>query len=620
MKETQTKLKLTWWPTPQDYNEAIQITRGNLQDPQLQQGLVYTDALGLPRPITGSFASVYRLHCKDKDFALRLFLRNISDQEERYALISDFVQHDELPYTVTFDFLKSGIKVMGEWLPALKMEWVDGPSFDDYIVANVANSDKLKRLNEKFVTMMDELRKAGIAHGDLQHGNIIVWQDELRLVDYDGMFVPAMHGSEANELGHRNYQHPARAAKHFGPYLDNFSAWVIYASVKALQIDSRLLHQLGGGDDCLLFRQTDFLDPLHSAAFAAFERHEDEELNKLGRFIRAQLKKDADDVPYLQLPVPLVSESDLGAEIGKETPTLRSGPRLIRGPLPDWLEDSNQTALSGSNIGNTTSHVLSSSNAPPPSNTSIPRLSHYQSWAVPANPAAGAQWTKPASVINPLPAELQTNSGREVKYNRSCGKPSPVLWQKLMIFACFSIFFAFVFSAPDNEGVHNPTTHRESTTSGSTPSRISNANAARVLAEALDSHPKTIKQDEQDEKSAALLLCFCLLFLEAVIWIPALRDRDLAKNGMPVIATVLERNQIADPVSHMHQVVVSYSVSGEQKVKAVPVSHQQLSSFSPGGTEIILCNSANPEDFVLYRLCRYRAVLTPQPVASQARP
>jgi hypothetical protein len=359
-------------------------------------------------------------------------------------MISDFVQHDDLPYTVTFDFLKSGIQVRGEWLPALKMEWVDGPSFDDYLVANVANSEKLGCLAEKFVTMMDDLRKDGIAHGDLQHGNIIVWRDELRLVDYDGMFVPAMHGSEANELGHRNYQHPARAARHFGPYLDNFSAWIIYASIRALQIDSRLLHQLGGGDDCLLFRQTDFFDPLHSAAFAAFERHENVEMNQLGRFIRAQLNKDPADVPHLQLPAPVGSDSDLEL-IASETPTLRSGARLIRGPLPDWLENGNQTALSGSDSGNAAS----------PTNTSIPRLSQYQSWAIPSNPVAGAQWTKPVSASNLLPAELQTKSGRRVTYNRLCGKPSPALWQNLLVAVC--LFFYFVSEAPVNEPVHKST-------------------------------------------------------------------------------------------------------------------------------------------------------------------
>ncbi|MBS1954356.1 MAG: hypothetical protein JST89_09220 [Cyanobacteria bacterium SZAS-4] len=377
MYRTQTETKLVWWPTPQDYNEAIQVPLACLGDPELKAGLPYTNALELPRSITGSFASVYRMHCKNKDFALRLFLNNIRDQHERYALISDFVQHDDLPYTVTFDFLDQGIKIHGEWLPALKMDWLEGEQLDDYIVDNLANPNKLGHLLEKFVKMMQEMRRAGIAHGDLQHGNILVCKDELRLVDYDGMFVPAMKGFSASELGHRNYQHPDRAAHHFGPYLDNFSAWIIYASLYALQIDSRLMHQLGGGDDCLLFRQSDFLDPIHSSAFAALEKHSDTRLRDLGRFVRVQLKTELQNIPYLTLPLPQGLDKDLHP-LSASASTVKSGARLVRGNLPDWLQEKNAEVLSNPKLGHLDSGAAAS-----------------QSWTVPAKPTQQAAWFKP---------------------------------------------------------------------------------------------------------------------------------------------------------------------------------------------------------------------------------
>ncbi|QLQ08322.1 MAG: hypothetical protein HZY76_21580 [Anaerolineae bacterium] len=55
---------------------------------------------------------------------------------------------------------------------------------------------------------MRNLQTHGIAHGDLQHGNVLVAADELRLIDYDGMYVPPLSGRESHEIGHRNYQHP----------------------------------------------------------------------------------------------------------------------------------------------------------------------------------------------------------------------------------------------------------------------------------------------------------------------------------------------------------------------------------------------------------------------------
>jgi len=96
MQNTKTTAKLKAWPTPQDYNEAIQNPHHNLSDPELQSGKIEANKLGLPKPITGAFASVYRVHCKDKDYAVRCFLRDIPDAQWRYERISDFVQHDDL--------------------------------------------------------------------------------------------------------------------------------------------------------------------------------------------------------------------------------------------------------------------------------------------------------------------------------------------------------------------------------------------------------------------------------------------------------------------------------------------------------------------------------------------
>ncbi len=56
----QQAIRLRWWPSPQDYSEAVQNLSVNSVDPELRKGLVYVDALGLPRPVTGAFASVYR--------------------------------------------------------------------------------------------------------------------------------------------------------------------------------------------------------------------------------------------------------------------------------------------------------------------------------------------------------------------------------------------------------------------------------------------------------------------------------------------------------------------------------------------------------------------------------
>ena len=199
------------WPTPQEYNEAIQNPRTAFADAELKPGQPLLTALGLPRPITGGFASVYQIICPgQRVYAVRCFLREFGDQQDRYAAISDHLERLRLPYMVNFTFLPEGIRVGGRWYPILKMEWVDGEMLHAYIERNLRSPAVLLALAEQWVQMVRSLRQAGIGHGDLQHGNVLVVNGQLRLIDYDGMFVPALAGRASHEIGHRNYQHPGR--------------------------------------------------------------------------------------------------------------------------------------------------------------------------------------------------------------------------------------------------------------------------------------------------------------------------------------------------------------------------------------------------------------------------
>ena len=92
------------WPTPQDYNEAIQNPKLCFDDPELKTGQPKLNTLGLPLPITGGFASVYRMQCGQRDWAVRCFLKEFADQQQRYAAISHHLAASKLPYIVGFDF------------------------------------------------------------------------------------------------------------------------------------------------------------------------------------------------------------------------------------------------------------------------------------------------------------------------------------------------------------------------------------------------------------------------------------------------------------------------------------------------------------------------------------
>jgi hypothetical protein len=301
------------FPRGAEYMEALQDPSAAFADADLAAASPVLTPLGLPRPVSGNFASVFRMDGADgRSWAVRCFVRSFEEMGRRYAAIDSHLARLSGAWRVGFEFQERGVLVGGEWYPIVKMDWAAGQPLLSYIEQHLWDGPALAYLASRFATLVDELRRSGVAHGDLQHGNILVAPGgALRLVDYDGMFVPPLAGLAGNELGHRNYQHPGREAGEFGLHLDNFASWVIYASLVGLSVDPLLWGRLDGGDECLLFRSQDFAAPLHSDALAAFEASGDGVLRDLAGRLRSYLASPFASVPPLspdKAPVPVLAE------------------------------------------------------------------------------------------------------------------------------------------------------------------------------------------------------------------------------------------------------------------------------------------------------------------------
>jgi serine/threonine protein kinase len=341
------------WPTLQDYNEAIQEPHICFEDSQLRSGTIECNQLGLPRPRSGNFATVYKMESAAKRWAVKCFSAQMLDQQERYAAIHTYLRQVSLPYVVDFTFLSRGILVRGQWHPIVKMEWAEGETLNAWIARNVQNAPALIAFSKSFVSMLSALQQSHIAHGDLQHGNILVVNSEPKLVDYDGMYVPALSGKLSNEIGQPNYQHPHRTALDFGPNLDNFSGWVILLSLVALSLDPKLWTMFKGGDDCLLFRKRDFEDPHNSPLVKALESESNPELRQAVALFRTVMACPPQSVPTIDgtfsLPssAPAVQVQTGGAGwIQDHLPVNSPRPASASVPNPtlDWLLDSTHPA------------------------------------------------------------------------------------------------------------------------------------------------------------------------------------------------------------------------------------------------------------------------------------
>ncbi|MET0624667.1 MAG: hypothetical protein ABW250_16945 [Pyrinomonadaceae bacterium] len=261
-----------FWPTARHYAEAVQCPAVCFAEPSLKLMMPAVDRLGMPLVTSGQFAYVFKLNpaAAGEALAVRCFRGFLGDRGDRYRALDAHLGEHHIPALPRFKYMRDGILVAGQRYPVLVMEWVEGPTLDVYLDEAVGRREALLHLADEWVGLVAALRAAGIAHGDLQHGNIIVERGgRLRLVDLDGMYVPALEGFRASEVGHQHYQHPARDPGHFSLDTDNFSALVVYLSLVALAERPELWRE--HHDENLIFTRADFTDPDASALFPKIE-------------------------------------------------------------------------------------------------------------------------------------------------------------------------------------------------------------------------------------------------------------------------------------------------------------------------------------------------------------
>lgn len=278
-----------------DYNDAMQSLDKRFKDIEIKQSkIAETDSFGLPTPYSGNFACVYKIKTKNKNYALRFFLSIDAQKNEKYKLLKQAFKTKNIPYFVDFDLQEDAVLVKSHWYPLLKMEWVEGKTLDEYIKNNLAKSDVIIDIANKFANLVFVLKSNNIAHGDLQHGNIIVKNNDLILIDYDALYCEETKHLQTNEIGMPNYQHPNRKAKDISKDIDDFSAWIIYISLIFLSKDKSLFNK----NDTLIFEKSDLENPKKSKTFNHLLKINDSEIQYYTNFIiNSLLQNDVSKVP-----------------------------------------------------------------------------------------------------------------------------------------------------------------------------------------------------------------------------------------------------------------------------------------------------------------------------------
>ena len=263
------------YPLISEYVRAIQDASSNLD--KLAHLVPVLDDHGEPYRSSGAFAVVFKMKDEQtgKCYALKCFTEEQEGRAEAYRQIADELEFVDSSYITSVKYLDKEIFVDSsceeDEFPVLLMDWIDGETMENYIAENYQDNYAMAMLCYRFCKMAAWLRSQPFAHGDIKPDNIMVRPDgSLTLIDYDGMFVPAMKGQKSPTIGTKDFSHPLRTVDDFDETIDDFALASIALSLKAISMNSTLLDTYGASDR-LLFSENDYRNPASSKVISALQ-------------------------------------------------------------------------------------------------------------------------------------------------------------------------------------------------------------------------------------------------------------------------------------------------------------------------------------------------------------
>ncbi len=251
------------YPLISEYIESIKSAEDNFDELSYLRPVLDVD--GQPVMSSGNFAIVFKMRDNrdGKLYAVKCFMKEQEGRAESYKRIADELEFVSSNYLTPIKYIENELFVDTtnsdeEVFPVLLMDWVEGKTLDKYLRDNSKDKFLLELLAYQFCKMASWLLSQPFAHGDLKPDNILIKNDgSIVLVDYDGMYVPAMKGENAREQGSPGFRHLTRLNGIFDEHIDDFPIALIAMALKAYSINSELLNEFCNNDS-MFFVEKDF--------------------------------------------------------------------------------------------------------------------------------------------------------------------------------------------------------------------------------------------------------------------------------------------------------------------------------------------------------------------------
>ncbi len=279
-------------PTITQYLETLQYVEGLFRtlgglEPR-------RDLYGEPRFWVGNFSVIFRIAYRGHDYALKCYTR----EPHHDPLLFEFLAGEGRPYVVPARWMPREVYVyderdQGRYQSAMLMEWIEGETLGRRVARLCQHGDKeqLRQLAGRFDRLALWLLGQEFAHGDIKHDNVLVTpQGQLCLIDFDGMFLPALAGRRTSLIGSPAYQHPARDEHYFNEHIDDYPLAVISLSLHILADDPGLFERYNDQEN-LIFNAADLArgaSALLSGWMEYWEARDERTLLELAKMMRSE--------------------------------------------------------------------------------------------------------------------------------------------------------------------------------------------------------------------------------------------------------------------------------------------------------------------------------------------
>ena len=248
--------------------EAIEQLQNNDYFRDFEVIKVHVKGLGeTPEMYSGAFATTFHVVNKrtNHSHALRIWTKDVSGIKDRTKITSEYLSKHRSSYFVKYDYIPFSLQIGGNYVDVLLMDWISGKTLYNFIKDTIEDGNGREIFPDiaaKLKTMFRWLHRNKVVHGDLQHENIMIKENEVVLCDYDSIYVPTLKDNSQVTNGFPGYQHPIRSNGELNTCSfsdDYFSELILYSGLLILSVYPNLWNH-AQSENYLIFTDQDFKD------------------------------------------------------------------------------------------------------------------------------------------------------------------------------------------------------------------------------------------------------------------------------------------------------------------------------------------------------------------------